>query len=87
MAIKLPPNWCNVTLKFALCYYLSEIFSFSEYGFAITNSADPDKITHRVAFHLGLPCSIKYPIRVSGIQRVYKGLTSLIFWERSGSVV
>ena len=31
--------------------------------FAITNSADPDKMTHRVAFHLGLPCSIKYPIR------------------------
>ena len=52
--------------------------------FAITNSADPDKMTHRVAFHLGLPCSIKYPIR--GFWYT-KGLTSLIFWERSGSVV
>ena len=31
--------------------------------FVITNSADPDEITHRVAFHLGLPCSVKYPIR------------------------
>ena len=42
--------------------------------FAITNSADPDKMTHHVAFHLSLPCSIKYPIRgfwyTKGIQRL-----------------
>ena len=31
--------------------------------FIIANSADPDEMTHCVAFHLGLPCSIKYPIR------------------------
>ena len=42
--------------------------------FVIANSADPDEITHHVAFHLGLPCSIKYPIRgfwyPKGIQRL-----------------
>ena len=42
--------------------------------FVITNSADPGEMTHRVAFHLGLPCSIKYPIRgfwyTKGIQRL-----------------
>ena len=66
MVIKLPPNWCKVTLNFcSLCYNLSEIFSFlsPNMDFVITNSADPNEITHRVAFHLGLPCSIKYPIR------------------------
>ena len=31
--------------------------------FVIANSADPDGMTHCVAFHLGLPYSIKYPIR------------------------
>ena len=31
--------------------------------FVLANSADPDEMTHRVAFHLGLPCLIKYPIR------------------------
>ena len=31
--------------------------------FIIANSADTDEMTHRVAVHLGLPCSIKYPIR------------------------
>ena len=43
--------------------------------YVITNSAHPDEMTHRVAFHLGLPCSIKYPIRgfwyTKGIQRLY----------------
>ena len=42
--------------------------------FIIANSADPFEMTHRVAFHLGLPCSIKYPIRgfwyTKGIQRL-----------------
>ena len=51
--------------------------------FIIANNADPYEMTHRVAFHLSLPCSIKYPIRVSGIQRVYKGLASLIFGYKS----
>ena len=31
--------------------------------FVKANSADPDVMTHRLAFHLGLPCLIKYPIR------------------------
>ena len=42
--------------------------------FIIANSADPDEMTHRVGFHLSLPCSIKYPIRgfwyTKGIQRL-----------------
>ena len=77
MAIKLPPNWCKVALNFcSVCYNLSEIFSFRSLNmdYVITNSADPDEMTHREAFHLGLPCSIKYPIRVfwytNGIQRL-----------------
>ena len=77
MAIKLPPKWCKVTLNFcSVCYNLSKIFSFLSLNmdFVITNSADPDEMTHRVAFHLGLPCSIKYPIRgfwyTKGIQRL-----------------
>ena len=77
MAIKLPPNLCKVTLNFcSVCYNLSEIFSFRflNMDFVIANSADPDEITHRVAFHLGLPCAIKYPIRgfwyTKGIQRL-----------------
>ena len=66
VAIKLPPNWCKATLNFcSLCYNLSEIFSFLSLNmdFVLANSADPDEMTHRVAFHLSLPCSIKYPIR------------------------
>ena len=42
--------------------------------FVITNSADPDEMTHCVAFHHDLPCSIKYPIRgfwyTKGMQRL-----------------
>ena len=78
MAIKLPQNWCKVTLNFcSVCYNLSEIFSLLSLNmdFVITNSADPDGMTHRVAFHLGLPCSIKYSIRdfwyTKGIRRLY----------------
>ena len=54
---------------------MSEIFSFLSLNmdFVIANSADPDEMTHHVAFHLGLPCSMKYPIRgfeyTKGIQR------------------
>ena len=77
MDINLPPNWCKVTLNFcSVCYNLSEIFSFLSLNmdFVISNSADPDEMTRRVAFHLGLPGSIKYPIRglwyTSGIQRL-----------------
>ena len=52
------------------------IFSFRSLNtdFVIAHSADPDEMTNRVAFHLGLPCSIKYPIRgfwfTKGIQRL-----------------
>ena len=94
MAIKLPPNWCKVTLNFCReCFNLSEIFSFLSLNmdFVIASSADPDEMTHRVAFHLGFPCSIKYPISgfwyTKGIQRVYKGLTSLIFGYKSCHVL
>ena len=66
VAIKLPPNWCKVTLNFfSVRYNLSEIFSLHSLNmdFVKANSADPDAMMHRVAFHLGLPCSIKYPVR------------------------
>ena len=77
MAIKLPRNWCKVTLNFcSVCYNLSAIFSLHSLNmdFAITNSADRDEMTNSVAFHLGLPCSIKYQIKgfwyTKGIQRL-----------------
>ena len=62
MAIKLLPNTLNFC---SVCYNLSEILSFLSLNmdFVIANSADQDEMTHHVAFHLGLPCSIKYPIR------------------------
>ena len=51
--------------------------------FIISNSADPDEMTNRVGFRLGLPCSIKNPIRgfwyIKGIQRLsisYSGTKS-----------
>ena len=47
--------------------------------FVLANSADPDEMTHRLTFHLGLPCLVKNPLGVSRLQRVYKGLTSLKF--------
>ena len=79
VAIKLPPNWCKATLNFcSVCYMynLSEIFSFLSLNmdFVLANSADPGEMTHRMAFHLGLPCAIKYPIRgfwyIKDIQRL-----------------
>ena len=73
----LPPKWCKVTLNFlSVCYNLSEMISFLSLNvdFVIANSADRDEMAHHVAFHLGLPCSIKYPIRgfwyTKGIQRL-----------------
>ena len=62
----MPSYWCKATFIFcSVCYNLSEILSFlSLYmDFIIANSADPYEMTHRVAYHLGLPCSIKFPIR------------------------
>ena len=92
VAIKLPPNWCKFTLNFcSVCYNLSEIFSFLSLNmdFVITNSADPDEMTHHVAFYLGHPCSIKYPIRgfwyTKGIQR-YPGTKFTMFYNGSNSL-
>ena len=90
VAIKLPPNWGKATLFFcSVCYNLSKIFSFLSLNmdFVLANSAGADKMTHHVAFHLDFPRSIKYPIRVLGIQRIYKGLTSLIFGYKSCDVL
>ena len=77
MAIKLPPNWCKVTFNFcSACFNLSEIFFFLSLNmdFVIANSADPDEMTLHVAFHLGLSCSMKYPIKgfwyTKGIERL-----------------
>ena len=59
-----------------VCYNLSEICSFLSLNmdFSKANCADPYEMTHRVTFYLGLPCSIKYPIRsfwyTKGIQRL-----------------
>ena len=75
MVIKLPPIWCKVTLNFcSVCYNLSEIFYFLSLNmdFVIANSADPDEMTQ---------------LGVSGIQRVYKGLPSLIFGYKSCHVL
>ena len=90
MVIKLPPNWCKVTLNIcSVCYNLSEIFSFLslKMDFVVASSANPDEMTHCVAFLLGLPCAIKYPIMgfcyTKGIQR----LTSLIFGYKSFRVL
>ena len=85
MAIKLPPNWCKVTLNFcSVCYNLSEIFFFlPNIDFVITNSADPDEMTHRVAFYLGLPCSIKSQLGFL----VYKGNTKAYHLLYSGTKV
>ena len=58
--------------------------------FIIANSADPYEMTHHVTFHLGVPCSIEYPIRgfwYTILQRVYKGLASLIFGYKSCHVL
>ena len=55
--------------------------------FIIANSVDPYEITHHVAFHLGFLCSISTQLGVSDIQRVYKGLASLIFGYKSCHVL
>ena len=73
-------------------FNLSEILSFLflNMDFVIINSADPDEMTHCVAFHLGLSCSIKYPIRGFWYTKgtcEYKGLTSLIFGYKSCHVL
>ena len=41
--------------------------------FVLANSADPDKMLHYVAFHLGLHCLPKYPLYYKGVS-VLKGL-------------
>ena len=78
VAVKLPPNWCKATLNFCcVCYNLSEIFSFLSLNmdFVLANSADPDEMTNRVAFHLGLPYSIKYYPNRGFWYTMYKGYT------------
>ena len=90
VAIKLPPNWCKATLNFcSVCYNLSEFFSFLSLNmdFVLANNADPDEMTHRVAFHLVFPVRQSTQLGVSGIQRIYKGLTSLIFGYKSCHVL
>ena len=94
MAIKLPPNWCKYTLNFAVYVIICPKYFLSlSMDFAITNIADKDKMTHRVAFHLGLSCSIKYPSRgfwyTKGIQRLTisyilgaQGLSGRVFDSR-----
>ena len=86
MAIKLLPNTLNFC---SVCYNLSEILSFLSLNmdFVIANSADQDEMTHHVAFHLGLPCSIKYPIRGFWYTKRIQRLSSLIFGYKSCHVL
>ena len=76
----------------SVCYNLSEIFSFHSLNmdYVITNSADPDEMTRCVAFHLGLPCSIKHPIRgfwyTKGIHLLYLGTKVAMFYNGSNSL-
>ena len=71
------------------------MFSFLSLNmdFVITNSADTDEMTHRVAFNVHLTCSIKYPIRgfwyTKGIQRLnilYSGTKVARLYNGSNSL-
>ena len=37
--------------------------TFGEVDFVLANSEDPDEMPHYAAFHLGLHCLPKYPLR------------------------
>ena len=39
------------------------VFQFLKISFVIANSASPDEMPHNAAFHLGLHCLSKYPIK------------------------
>ena len=39
------------------------LFLSLKMDFVLANSAEPDKMQHYVAFHLGLHCLPKYPVR------------------------
>ena len=50
--------------------YILYFFSL-KIDFAMANSADSDEMVHYAAFNLGLQClPRKYPLQVSGLQRV-----------------
>ena len=42
---------------------------FLKINFVFANSADPDEMLHYAAFHLGLYCLSKYPLRGFSLQR------------------
>ena len=46
-------------------YYIS-----MKIGGVLANIADPGEMMYYAAFHLGLHCLTKYPLWVSGLQRV-----------------
>ena len=46
---------------------------FLNIDFGLVNSADPDEMSHYEAFHLGVECLPKYPIK-GFWQRVYFGM-------------
>ena len=58
--------------------------------FVIANSSDTDEMTHHVAFHLGLPCSMKYPIRgfcyTKACHLLYLGTKVVMFYNGSNSL-
>ena len=43
-------------------YNKQKIFSFSVDHFVLTNSVDPDAMSHYAEFHLGLHCLQKYAL-------------------------
>ena len=40
-----------------------EVFQFFKIILTLANSANPDKMQHYAAFHLGIYCLSKYPFR------------------------
>ena len=58
-------GWSIVLIGGSQFIQIKYHISFSEYRprFVLANSADPDEMPHHAAFHLGLHCLLKYPLR------------------------
>ena len=52
-----------------LIFFLNVLISL-KIDFVFANSANPDEMPHYAAFHLGLHCLPKHPIRITDLQRV-----------------
>ena len=68
-------------------YLAGNIFLNSlEIDFVLLNSADPDEMPHYVAFHLGLYCLPKYPVRCFWSSRLMFCLFvfRIVGWKTAG---